>query len=247
MSTTNGLVDALRAFGGTIPNERLFPTIVPEAASFALSDPFAFALAASLDRGARAEVIWTIPYDIKSYLGDLDPLHVRGLSISSLEAVISALPRKPRYRNDAPRTIHELAVIVCDECDGDAAKIWKGKRASEVKQTFLRIHGVGHGIANMAVLLIEKAFDIRFPDLDRPHMDIKADVHTMRVLYRLGAASSQSESEAVRAARMLSPSFPGEIDAPLWFLGRQYCRSVDPDCLHCPVTALCYRVGLSAT
>lgn len=37
----------------------------------------------------------------------------------------------------------------------------------------------------MAVLLIERAFDIRFPDVDRSAMDIKPDVHTMRVLYRL--------------------------------------------------------------
>ena len=98
--------------------------------------------------------------------------------------------------------------------NGDASLIWRGKSAFEVKSVFQSIYGVGQGIANMSVLLIEQAYEIQFPDLDRRFMDIKPDVHTMRVLYRLGAAEEISETDAVSAARKLNPDYPGEIDGP---------------------------------
>jgi len=48
--------------------------VVPEAAPIIFSDPFAFLLACSLDRGTKAEVVWTIPYDLTQALGGLDLL-----------------------------------------------------------------------------------------------------------------------------------------------------------------------------
>ena len=232
-------VATLLSFGASIPPRDLFPTVVPEAATFVLGDPFAFAMAVCLDRGAPAQVIWTIPFDLRAALGHLDPRSIRHLPPARLESELSRLPRKPRYVNDAPRTIHELAVIVTDEYGGDASNLWTGRTAEEVKATFRKIHGVGPGIASMAVLLIEKAYQVRFEDLDRPHMDIKPDVHTRRVLYRLGLSSSAEESSAVSTARRLRPNFPGELDAPLWIIGRRWCSSESPRCGTCPMTGLC--------
>jgi len=53
-------------------------------------------------------------------------------------------------------------------------------------------------------------------------MDIKPDVHTMRVLYRLGVSSSLNTDSAISAARLISPSYPGAIDGPLWSVGRNW-------------------------
>ncbi len=236
---TNALID----FGRTLPADKLIP-IEPEAARFVVSNPFAFALASCLDRGAKAEIIWTIPFDFFTVVGHLDPRRLRDMSLPVLADLVASLPRKPRYTNDAPKTIHDLATIVCDEFDGDAAKIWQGRTASEVRRTFLRVHGVGEGIASMAVLLIEKAFDIRFPDAGRPSMDIKPDVHTVRVLYRLGASDALLAASAIAAARKLNPSFPGAIDAPLWILGREYCHQTRPNCPVCPMNLACPKVGV---
>jgi hypothetical protein len=67
----------------------------------------------------------------------------------------------------------------------------------------------------MGVLLIEKNFRIRFSDLDHTRMDIKPDVHTVRVLYRLGVCDAETIDSAITAARRLNPEFPGGVDAPL--------------------------------
>ncbi len=53
--------DELLHVEGMIDPLFLFPTVLPEAGEMALSNPYAFALAACLDRGTESDVIWTIP------------------------------------------------------------------------------------------------------------------------------------------------------------------------------------------
>jgi len=232
---------ALLEYADSLDPACLFPTVVPEAAKFATSDPYAFLIACCLDRGARAEIIWTIPYDIQNYLGHLDTYKIQQMSLDELAEMFTRLPRRPRYINDAPRTVKELTRIVAEECGGDASNIWIKKRASEVKRTLQSIHGVGPGIASMAVLLIEKAFPIRFNDLDHSRMDIKPDTHTTRVLFRLEVAEEESPEAVIEAARKISPDFPGAIDGALWDIGRKFCHPTNPNCLDCPLTCVCKK------
>ena len=217
----------------------LFPVMVPEAAGIVVTDPYAFSLATCLDRGTKADIIWTIPFDIKQKLGHLDPFKMYDLSLDGLADLFSSIPHRPRYVNDAPKTTQDLTRIVVEECGGDASRIWVGKRSAEVKRTFLSIYGVGPGIANMALLLIEKAFPIRFNDLDRPRMDIKPDVHTKRVLYRLGMSEAEEETAAIEATRHMNPDWPGALDGALWWIGRNWCRPTNPNCPDCPVNLAC--------
>lgn len=227
--------------GKSFESAVLFPTVVPEAAPLVVSDPYAFAIATCLDRGAKAEVIWTMPYYIKKDLGHLNPNRIYEMSQDELVALFERLPRHPRFINAAPRTLKDLTRIVVEECNGDASKIWSGKRASEVKRTFESIFGVGPGIANMAVLLIEAAFSVRFDDLDHRQMDIKPDVHTVRVLYRLGVSEAPTESAAIEAGRALNPEYPGAVDASLWNIGRTWCFATEPRCTSCCLEAVCVK------
>ena len=222
-----------------------FQALCPQARQLVLTDPYAFSIATCLDRGMKAEIIWTIPHDLRNRLGDLAPSRIYRMSLDELGQVIASLPRKPRFIHEAPRTIAELTAIVVEEYEGNAARIWEGRTAGEVRETFRRVYGVGPGIANMAVLAIEKAFNSRFSDLDRVQMDIKPDVHTVRVLYRLGLSSSLTEAAAVKAARTANPSFPGELDGILWRIGRRWCLASDPHCADCPVASDCAKVGVA--
>jgi len=236
--------EQLLSFDKTIDPKNLFPTFVPEASDFVLNNPYGFAMAICLDRGSKADIIWTIPYWIFWQIRHLDPYEIDLLSIEDIAEIISKLPKKPRYKTAAPRSIKELTTLVVNKYGGDASRIWMEKSAAEVNKTFQSIYGVGPGIANMSVLLIEKAYSIRFSDLDRKTMDIKPDVHTMRVLFRLGATEEISESAAVAAARKLNPDYPGEIDAPLWIIGREWCHAQKPDCNRCPMVGVCSKVEI---
>ena len=236
------IVTGLLDYGKEVDTQELFPTLVPEAAELVPGDPYAFCLATCLDRGMKADVIWTIPYWMKELLGHLDPHRIYQMPIEQLENLVNRLPKKPRYVNAAPRTIQEITRIVVEQFGGNAADIWKSGKAADVRETFLSVYGVGRGIANMALLLIEAAYGIRFSDLDRTQMDIKPDVHTMRVLYRLGVASGVNEDAAIAAARRLNPAYPGELDGPLWWIGRKWCRAGVPLCSACPLEEVCPKV-----
>lgn len=238
------IVRALLEYGHTIDPAELFPASEPLAAKLITSDPYAFLLAACLDRSTKVEIIWNIPYDIKSILGRLDPFEIGELSISNLEELVRKLPHKPRYINDAPRTIRDLTSVVCRDCGGDARSIWRGKSSKTVRSTLFRIHGVGPGIANMIPILIEKAFGEEFEDLDHTEMNIKPDVHTVRVLFRLGISEATTTEAALRAAQAASPSFPGKLDPPLWLIGRKWCFAVNSRCSQCPIYAVCPKVGV---
>jgi endonuclease III len=238
------LTRALLEHGERIPRAELFPVLVPEAAELIAADPYAFLIATCLDRGTRAEVVWTIPYDLKRRLGHLNPRRVATLSTETLAGLLQDLPREPRYINDAPRTVQELTAMICQRFDGKAARLWEGRKASDVRADLRRIHGVGPGIASMAVQLIEKVFGVRFADNERPTFDIKPDTHTMRVLYRLGVAESIDPAAAIEASRRLLPSCPGELDATLWHVGRTWCLANNPTCDTCPMAEVCPKVGL---
>lgn len=75
-------------------------------------------------------------------------------------------------------------------------------------------------------------------------MDIKPDVHTMRVLYRLGVSQAESAQESIEAARSLNPACPADLDGPLWSVGRTWCHASKPDCGGCPVSGSCERYGV---
>ena len=228
-------------YADTIVLETLLPTIVPEAAPLVANDPYAFLIATSLDRGMLAEIIWTIPYYIKEDLGHLDPNIIYRMSLDELSDMFARLPKRPRYINDAPTTLKELTRMVVEDFKGDASKLWQERRATEAKKLLMSIHGVGPGIANMGLLLIEKNFGVHFDDLDRSQMDIKPDVHTVRVLYRLGVSDAQTTNAAIMAAQRLSPDFPGAVDGALWDIGRKYCSASDPNCSVCPMDNLCAK------
>lgn len=70
-------------------------------------------------------------------------------------------------------------------------------------------------------------------------IDIKPDVHVLRVLKRSGLIPMEDEYQAVCAAQRLAPKYPAELDWPTWDIGQRWCHSSNPDCVNCPLSAVC--------
>ena len=217
----------------------LFPTLIDEAAVLIEEDPFAFILAGSIDRGTKAEVIWTIPYYIKQQTGRLDPEFFVNSSEKEIGEIFEKLPNKPRYVNAAPRTIKELSQIIVDEFDGEAEKLWMNNSADEVTNTLERIYGIGPGISSMIVNLLHQCFEVEFKDLD--NVDIKGDVQLAKVFKRLGLIETKDPEKAVNKARELYPEYPGKLDASAWVIGRRWCDKYNPNCSECPLNEVCEK------
>ena len=90
-------VEELLEFGKTVDPMELFPTLEPGASEFAIKDSYAFVMATCLDRGTKADIIWTIPFNIKKILGHLDPFRINKLTEKQLQGLIFGLPQRPRY------------------------------------------------------------------------------------------------------------------------------------------------------
>ncbi len=210
-----------------------------DATTLVLEDPYAFLIASCLDRRAKAERIWTIPYDLQQKLGTLDVVDIASRTLNNLDVIIRSLPRKPTLVNDAPRTILDLSQMIRDQFDCRAENVWKDRSPAEFEKDLRSIHGVGSGIASMTTNLLIRRYDNVFSENDLHTVDIKPDIHTRKVLYRLGIAANDSDITAVEAARQLNPPFPGALDGPLWWVGRQWCHPSTPNCEACPLVHQC--------
>lgn len=97
MASEKQIAQCLVNLIGTLRRPEQFPALTREASELVATDPFAFALAVSLQRGISAEVVWTIPSDLRRALGYLDPARIAKMSLAELERVFRGLARRPCY------------------------------------------------------------------------------------------------------------------------------------------------------
>lgn len=211
---------------------------------FLRQNPFAFLVAASIDRGALAEAVWAIPFLLKEELGHLDPRLLSSMSEDELERKLRQLSRHARFPRQCARTIISLAGLVMGRFGGEATAVWKGREPLEVVETLKEVWGVGPGIAHMAVRILTDEFGYRPNPASLRGIDVKADRHVIRVFYRTGLSTVMSGEACVEAARQSHPEFPGLLDWPSWEIGRTWCHEHDPDCTTCPLCHVCSKTGI---
>ena len=180
------IVDRLLEFGKSIGANELVFANDPLVGDILKNDPFAFLLAASVDRGMTAETAWRLPAKIRAKLGHLDPSRMAQMTAEEMLAVLNAIDGRPRYLTAAARTLVEVAKHVTEFCDGDTRNLWRGQRAETIKRRVKAIYGVGPGIASMVVILLATLGEISLLPEDYATMDPKPDVHVCRVFGRLG-------------------------------------------------------------
>ncbi|MDE0102106.1 MAG: endonuclease III domain-containing protein [Bryobacterales bacterium] len=199
-----------------ISNREFFSAQTFDATTLALEDPFAFLIASCLGRQTESERIWTIPYDLKQRLGALDVAAISQIPERKLDQIARELPNKPRFVNTAAKTILDLSRMIRDKSGGRAENMWQDRSPKQFERDLRSIRGVGPHIASMTSNLVIRLYGDVFSRDDLKMVDIKADIHTRRVLYRLGIAAENSDTAALEAARRLNPPYSRGLDAPLW-------------------------------
>ncbi len=181
---------------------------------------------------------WEIPYRIDQK-GQLDASTLAAMEEPDLQRLLESLPVKPRYGcANGARTLSDAAHLVMRfDASGDASAIWDGVSPLEVQKRLESVYGIGPGIAHMVIRILRDDWE-KFRGQER-EIDVKPDVHVMRVFKRTGLTPTENERKAVEAARELNPSFPGELDWPAWDIGINWCRPTNPLCSDCPLTAVC--------
>lgn len=243
----SAIVQRLVAFGGTLGADELVFACDREVGNLLRDDPFGFLLAASVDRGMKAENAWRLPGRLRAVLGHLDPSKIAAMSEEDLRDALNRIIGRPRYMRDAPRTIREVAKSVADEHGGDTRRLWRARRAREIFGRLTQFHGVKKGIASMVLNLLHRLGEIKLSPDDCEFVNVKADLNVKRVFERAGlVAAPCSDRDILIIARRLNPSYPGQLDAPAWHIGRTWCHAQGPLCGQCPLDEACAKQGIGA-
>lgn len=217
--------------------------------------PYAFVVACQFDQNRKAWKAWRAPYEIRAALGlpALTPGAIASQHLNRLAAVMRDLKLGSRNVNHrkAAANLKDGARHILETYAGRANLIWTtAKSLRALRENWMRIPGIGMGIANMAI-----GFNFRFgmvPQIAstaamRRQMQVKPDTHVCHVLYRTGLAKERSESAAFAAAEQFSADCPFALDAGAFQIGSAYCRKRNPTCSECPLafrpdgTRLCPR------
>ncbi|HWF73404.1 MAG TPA: HhH-GPD-type base excision DNA repair protein [Solirubrobacteraceae bacterium] len=101
--------------------DRLYFTESDEANALIASDPMALLVGFALDQQVSVQKAFSGPLALKERLGGLD---AATLAEADLEPVFRDKPAIHRFPGSMAKRVHDLAVHVREEYDGDAARVW---------------------------------------------------------------------------------------------------------------------------
>lgn len=204
-----------------------------------VEDPFAFLVGVIVDYQMPAERAWSLPYRLKARLGGWGPRYLAS-NPQEVYAAFQQSPKLHRFPTQTPRFVVAGAQRVLEDYAGDAGAIWSDSPTATLLQERLRqFVGISQKKAAMAVEILEKDLGVEVRDMSGS--DIAYDVHVRRVMLRTGLATMDSVSHMIETARTLHPTRPGELDFPLWDIGKRWCHKQNPQCGECTLESVCSR------
>ena len=194
-----------------------------------------FMLACILDYQMRYEIVWK---NARRFAEDdlCDPDDLWEVITSTPQSVWKSeghwrkisLHRFPSGHN----RVWRIGSRIVKDYGGDARNIWNGQSPDVVLGRFIHMK-VGEEISRVTVGgLIDTQQIVGKGDL-------KADVHTTRVLGRVFKGSKVSAGEAHRIAEAILPGDTWQLDFPLFQLGKSLCKATNPSCGECYLREEC--------
>lgn len=137
-----------------------------EAADQVLStDPFGLLSGMLLDQQFPMERAFAGPAKIAQRFGSLDPARIAAADPEAFADLCATPPAIHRYGRSMAGRIQQLAAVVRDEYDGDAARIWSS--AGDTRELVKRLKalpGFGDQKARIFAALLAKQLDVRLDD-----------------------------------------------------------------------------------
>lgn len=177
--------------------ERLFFTDSDEANQLIASDPMALLVGFALDQQVSVQKAFAGPLALKERLGSID---ASTLASADLEPVFRERPAVHRFPGSMARKVHDLAVHVRDEYDGDAARIWTGAADSDELRANLRaLPGFGEMKVKALGSVLAKRFGVEVAQELVPWHPTLGDVDSPEALADYQAAKRVHKAEWSKA------------------------------------------------
>jgi uncharacterized HhH-GPD family protein len=177
--------------------ERLYFTESDEANALIASEPMALLLGFALDQRVTMMKAFEGPLALKQRLGSIDPAT---LADADLEPVFRQRPVVHRYPKMMARRIHDLAVYLCDNYDGDVARVWNDAMDSdELRANLMALPGFGEMKVKALGSVLAKHFGIAAAEELVPRHPTLGDVDSPQALAEYQEAKRIHKEEWAKA------------------------------------------------
>ena len=173
--------------------DRLHFTESDEANELIASDPMALLVGFALDQQVTVQKAFSGPLELKRRLNSID---AETLASADLEPVFRERPAIHRYPGNMAKRVHELAVHIRDEYDGEAARVWtEAADADDLRARIAALPGFGEMKVKALGAVLAKRFGIEAAKgLVPPHPTL-GDVDSPAALESYQEAKRQHKAE----------------------------------------------------
>jgi uncharacterized HhH-GPD family protein len=180
--------------------DRLHYTGDAEADALLAEDPFALLVGIALDQQVPTPTAFSGPLKLKQRFGTLAPAELAASDPARLEAVFREKPATHRFPGNMARRVHELAALVTERYDGDAARLWsEASSRDDLRERIAELPGFGEMKIKLLGAILEKRFGVaQAKGLGPDHITL-GDVDSTEALERYQAAKRERKAR-MRAA-----------------------------------------------
>jgi uncharacterized HhH-GPD family protein len=177
--------------------ERLYFTESDDANALIASDPMALLLGFALDQRVTVMKAFEGPLLLKQRLGSIDAGTLAG---TDLEPVFRERPVIHRYPRMMARRIHELAVHLLENYEGEAERVWSDAAdADQLRANLMALPGFGEMKVKALGSVLAKHFGVAAAEELVPWHPTLGDVDSPQALTEYQEAKRVHKQEWARA------------------------------------------------
>ena len=172
---------------------RLYFTEDDDANALIATDAFALLLGFALDQQVTVQQAFQGPLRLKQRLGTLDP---KAVAAADLEPLFREKPAIHRFPGSMATRVRELAAIVAEDYDGDAARIWTEARdGADLRKRIGGLPGFGEMKIKALGSVLAKRYGVAVAEELVPGHPTLGDVDSQQALTDYQAAKRAHKAE----------------------------------------------------
>jgi uncharacterized HhH-GPD family protein len=177
--------------------DRLHFTESDDANALIAADPMALLVGFVLDQQVTVQKAFAGPLALRERLGSID---AATLAEAELEPVFREKPAIHRFPGSMAQRVHDLAVHVRDNYEGDAARFWtEAADSDELRANLAALPGVGEMKVKALGAVLAKRFGVSAADDLVPWHPTLGDVDSAQALADYQAAKREHKAEWKKA------------------------------------------------
>jgi uncharacterized HhH-GPD family protein len=164
-------------------------------------DPLALLIGFALDQQVTVPTAFLGPLKLQQRLGRLDAAEIAALDPDRLDGIFREKPAIHRFPGNMARRVQELASVVAEEYDGDAARVWTDAADSaDLKRRIEALPGFGEMKVKALGSVLAKRFGVEHAWPLVPEHPTLGDVDSLQALEEYQAAK-RAYKASLRAAK----------------------------------------------